>query len=184
MSMAVKASRMGGRGYPGAAARPMGDPGLFGLIGAGVGIVKTGLKVGKKIFGNKPSQPMVPALPPPGHGQPPRGFQLPMPGAGRGGTMTRPPMNGGQAPPRGGTKPVYMTAMGGPPGPGYRPNKSGYWVTSAQGTPSWVSPGERWVKNRRRNPANARANDRAIGRIEGAKRYVKRLGRVTIRKDC
>jgi hypothetical protein len=38
------------------------------------------------------------------------------------------------------------------------------------------------VKNRRRNPLNPKAASRAISRLESAKRAVKDLGRVSIRK--
>lgn len=67
---------------------------------------------------------------------------------------------------------------------GHHKNKTGYWITSPQGTPSYVSPGERCVKNRRRNPLNPRATDRAISRLESAKKAVGKIGRVSIRKKC
>jgi len=67
---------------------------------------------------------------------------------------------------------------------GYHPNKSEYWVTSSQGTPSLVSVGERCVKNRKRNPLNPRAYDRAISRVKSAKNFARKLGRITIRETC
>jgi len=67
---------------------------------------------------------------------------------------------------------------------GYHPNKSEYYVTSSQGTPSLVSVGERCVKNRKRNPLNPRALDRSISRIKSAKNVARKLGRITIRETC
>jgi len=63
---------------------------------------------------------------------------------------------------------------------GYHPNKSDYFLKSGE----YVPAGTRWVKNRKRNPANARATSRAISRISGAKTYAKSLGRISIRKKC
>jgi len=63
---------------------------------------------------------------------------------------------------------------------GYHPNKSSYFLMSGE----FVPAGSRMVKNRKRNPANARATSRAISRIGGAKRYAKSLGRISIRKKC
>jgi len=65
-------------------------------------------------------------------------------------------------------------------GPGYHLNKSSYFLLSGE----YVPAGTRWVKNRKRNPANARATSRAISRISGAKTYAKALGRISIRKKC
>jgi len=71
-----------------------------------------------------------------------------------------------------------MGAMMG--GPGYHLNKSSYFLMSGE----FVPEGSRMVKNRKRNPANARATSRAISRITGAKTYAKSLGRISIRKKC
>jgi hypothetical protein len=62
---------------------------------------------------------------------------------------------------------------------GYHPNKTGYYTQRG-----YVPKGSRCVKNRRRNPANPRANDRAISRVKSAKRYAATLGRITIRDKC
>jgi len=96
--------------------------------------------------------------------------QVPIPGPvgalqraipfGATGMMAAPQMNG-------------MGKMG-----GYHPNKSSYFLKSGE----FVPEGTRWVKNRKRNPANARATSRAISRIVGAKTYSKSLSRVSIRK--
>lgn len=66
---------------------------------------------------------------------------------------------------------------------GYKPNKSGYYRTT-NGQVHYVEPGSRCVKVRKRNAANPRAADRAISRIESAKRFAKRMSRVTVRKKC
>jgi len=63
---------------------------------------------------------------------------------------------------------------------GYHLNKSGYFLLSGE----YVPEGSRYVKNRKRNPANARATSRAIGRITGAKKYAASLSRISIRKKC
>lgn len=74
-----------------------------------------------------------------------------------------------------------------PPGPGYRPNKSGYWrrdPRDASGmTALWIPPNSIWVKTRRRNPLNPRAADRAISRLTSAKRAVQKLSRITVRES-
>jgi len=65
-------------------------------------------------------------------------------------------------------------------GAGYHPNKSDYFLKTGE----FVPAGSRMVKNRKRNPANARATSRAISRVTGAKRYAKSLSRISIRKKC
>ena len=72
---------------------------------------------------------------------------------------------------------------------GYKPNKSGYYRTiKSPGNPEggvfYIQPGSRCVKIRRRNPANPRAADRALGRIKSAKRFATKMGAVTIRSTC
>lgn len=73
-----------------------------------------------------------------------------------------------------------VAANGGPPGTGYHLNKSDYFLKDG----TFIAKGSVWVKNRRRNPFNPRAIDRAIGRVSAAKRATARLGRITIRKVC
>lgn len=73
---------------------------------------------------------------------------------------------------------------------GYHPNKSGYWKRVDKHNPEagavWVPEKSVCVKNRRYyNPGNAKATDRAISRIKGAKRMAKSLSRITVReKKC
>jgi len=63
---------------------------------------------------------------------------------------------------------------------GYHLNKSSYFLMSGE----FVPERSRYVRNRKRNPANARATSRAISRITGAKRYATSLSRISIRKKC
>ena len=67
--------------------------------------------------------------------------------------------------------------FGGIPPKGFHLNKTGYFLQTGE----FIAPMTRFVRNRRRNPGNMRAADRALSRIESAKRMAKRLGRVTIR---
>jgi len=67
---------------------------------------------------------------------------------------------------------------------GFHLNKTGYFLTSPAEFGTFVEPFSRFVRNRRRNPGNMRAADRAISRIESAKRMAKRLSRITVRKKC
>jgi len=67
---------------------------------------------------------------------------------------------------------------------GFHLNKTGYFLTSVAEFGTFVEPFSRFVRNRRRNPGNMRAADRAISRIESAKRMAKRLSRITVRKKC
>jgi len=63
---------------------------------------------------------------------------------------------------------------------GYHWNKSDYFLMSGE----FVPAGTKMVKNRKRNPANARATSRSIARIKGAKKYASSLSAITIRKKC
>jgi len=67
---------------------------------------------------------------------------------------------------------------------GFHLNKTGYFLSSPEEFGTFVAPFTRFVRNRRRNPGNMRAADRAVSRIESAKRMAKRLGRISIRKKC
>lgn len=186
MSMQIKASRAlaqgSGRVMPG-----VGDPGLFSFIGkaikTGIGFAAGGGIAGalaRRIF--KPSVPTVATGPTIVNGQmdtsrfpglfPQTPLQQQVPTPGVGGFVER-LVPGGES--------GFMAApvMGGCP-TGFHPNKSDYFTKSG----GFIQKGTRCVRNRRRNPLNARAADRAISRIESAKRATKRLGRVTIKKKC
>ena len=118
-----------------------------------------------------------------------RGFmgQPPRPVAGPGSFPLAPIRHGGPAL-RIGPATFPLPFLGDRPGPdsvagcapmsGYHLNKSEYFLKSGE----FVPEGSRLVRNRKRNPANARATSRAISRIVGAKNYAKSLSRVSIRK--
>lgn len=89
-----------------------------------------------------------------------------------GGYGTTAPRGVYQAPAMNGTQPACMA--------GYRPNKTAYFLRDG----TFVPKGSKCVKVRRRNPANMRAADRAIGRIESAKKAMSRMNRVSVRKKC
>ena len=72
---------------------------------------------------------------------------------------------------------------------GYKPNKSGYYRRikspgNPEGSVYYIAPKSRCVKIRKRNAANPRAADRALNRIQSAKRFATKMNRVTIRKKC
>jgi len=141
-------------------AKYTGDPGLFGDIFSGVGrFIKGGVR---GITGSIP--PTVA-----GPGSVPSFFN---------------PENGAVRTPgmRGMAERFFPGGASGYECPadlsGYHLNKSDYFLMSGE----FVPAGSRYVKNRKRNPANARATSRAISRISGAKRYAKSLSRISIRK--
>jgi len=70
----------------------------------------------------------------------------------------------------------YQT--GGPAPSGYHWNKADYFLRDG----TFIAKGTKLVKNRRRNPANSRATNRAISRVASAKKHASNLSRVTIRK--
>jgi hypothetical protein len=61
---------------------------------------------------------------------------------------------------------------------GYHANKSSYFLMDG----TFVPKGTRWVRNRRRNPANARALSRAIGRIDLGKKLQGTLAGISTSK--
>jgi len=63
---------------------------------------------------------------------------------------------------------------------GYHLNKSGYFLMDG----TYVAPGSKWVKNRRRNPGNMKALSRSLGRIKSAKRMTQALSAISIRSSC
>lgn len=175
MSLAVKVARR----------QVAGDPGLFGSIGKFLGgALKTvgGLvpgvggilqTVGGIISPTSPAPgyTTTPIRPPTTGGWFPRGMtpQIPIPGVG--GAMM--PMV-----PPGTPTAVAGTGLACPQG--YKPNKSGYHLRNGQ----FVAPGTKCVRYRKKNPANARATDRAIARVESAKKMAARLSRIRITPEC
>ncbi len=167
MSLAVKAAR----------AQKAGDPGFFGDIGKFLG------GAAKAVIGNIPivsgiaggisaltsGRPSgVPALTRPAPARPGGAFGM---------RPRQQPLAPAQAAQR---------AIGGAVGTGlacpagYKANKSDYHLKDG----TFIAAGSRCVRIRRRNPLNVRAADRAIGRIESAKKATERLKRVTVRKVC
>lgn len=176
------------RAMPGTGYRMQGDPGLFGWVGKvatkafqtfAPSPLQQALKMGKSIFGNK-QRAMPQAFPQ----LAPAGLPMSnMPVAPRAITLPANPFGAPKGPAQIPAGPSFIPEGGCPAG--HRPNKTGYWVTSSLGTPSYVSPGERCVKIRKRNPLNPRALDRSIGRITSAKKAVGKINRITIRaKTC
>ncbi|NIR59536.1 MAG: hypothetical protein GWO02_08445 [Gammaproteobacteria bacterium] len=182
----------------------MGDPGLFGFVKKGLGLVGSlgipgistaaGL-VSRIMPGGGATAPRMAAptrgfAPPPLPPQQPRfpfGINPPFGGApGAGVRIGKVHLGATPAAPLG---PMSLNGMGGaaPAGgaklacpPGFRPNKTTYTLRSGEVVPA----GGRCVKIRRRNPLNPRALDRAIGRLRSAKRAAKVLSSVSIREKC
>jgi len=148
-------------------AKYTGDPGLFGDIFSGI---KGAVSGGIRGFTGLGRQPSVPQAGPGGIRLGPVSLNLPFAGQpGMGATVL--PLFG--TTPASTACPAGMGSMG-----GYHLNKSDYFLRSGE----FVPKGSRWVRNRKRNPANARATSRAISRVVGAKRYASSLSRVSIRK--
>ncbi len=101
-------------------------------------------------------------------GCPPGTFKLPLTGEcipiGGGG--------GGGCPPRGTAAPRILCA------PGCHANKADYFLKGG----TFVAAGTRCVTNRRRNPLNPRALDRAAGRLRSAQKAVRFLQAAKIPK--
>lgn len=163
MSMAIKSSRV--RTGGGMAGRiNQGDPGLLGgILGAVGGFVTGGPlgAVGGAIAGYK-SGGTKPALPTTGFSGPSSYPVVPTPGVG--GAVSR-LLPGGKT-----GYQVSVPATGAPPR-GMRLNKSGYFLRDG----TYVAPGTRYVKIRRRNSMNPRALSRAMARVNGAKRIQAKL---------
>ena len=65
---------------------------------------------------------------------------------------------------------------------GYVANKSQYYRTDPMSGQVVLIPKRSvWVRTRRRNSLNAKALDKAIARVESAKRKTRDMGRITVR---
>jgi len=194
MSMAIKAAKF------------QGDPGLFGFLGSAAkklagaaistfvpGPVRT---VGRAAIGAVTSRLRPSPLP----------FNVPSRSGGFGGGAAVRRLTAGPARPGIGTPVTRVPGVrglaqrllpGGATGfetvaqggagivpKGFHLNKTGYFLSSPEEFGTFVEPFSRFVRNRRRNPGNMRAADRAVSRIESAKRMAKRLSRISIRKKC
>ncbi len=197
MSMSIKRAKF------------QGDPGLFGFLGGvvkkatglvgGLGIpgISAGARLVSKglgaVLGAKVRAPMAAQQMPvvSGGGG---GFRVPQRNGiavqrlGPGTSMMGPGRNGGGTAvartPRGSQREVIFVGQRGECPSGFRPNKTGYWVTSPMGTASFVEPGERCVRRRRRNPTNIRALDRAMSRVISANRLREKLKGWPTAKRC
>lgn len=163
----------------------VGDPGLFGFLGDAIGTVA---KIGTSFIPGPIggiARTAVNALTGTQQQQPPTGVlgtqfapvpqQLPSinpPFAGPAGVGVSTPFGRASF-----GEQQQASPNGGPPGPGYHLNKSGYFLKSGQ----YVPKGTRWVKNRRKNPLNPRAASRAISRIQSAKKATAMLDRVSVK---
>jgi len=196
MSLQIKASRISTQGgIPMSMVVRGGDPGLFGFLGKAIGgVAKLAGKVlpgpigtvaggiGGLLAGRASTRqtPGISAVATPPITRQDNGFRLPLPGptsvqvrptavlpGGRPFTTTvADPMRGAPS------------TNGGPAPSGFHWNKSDYFLRDG----TFVAKGTRLVKNRRRNPLNPRALDRALGRVGSAKKAASKLSRVTIRK--
>lgn len=175
MSLQVKRSRMTSQG----ASRPRypsGDPGLLGGLLGGIGGFLTGGPVGAvagaiggfKGGGSQP-QPQRTGFPaPPGFGGP-----MPVrPTPGLGGAVQR-LLPGGRT-----GYEVQPMAQGGKAPSGYHWNKSDYWLKDG----TFVPKGTKLVKNRTRNAMNSKALNRALSRVNMAKRWQSKLSEITTGK--
>jgi len=204
MSAAIKAARakyQGDAGYPRAMPGTgyMGDPGLFGSIFGGIkkgfgiasrfipggGAIGTAVSTIRALTRRNPRQigtrrgraAQVPQMV-----MPTTPFQAPAvavePVPGLGGLAQR-IIPGGKT-----GYQVPGTAIGARVPQGYHLNKSGYWRGAGGVNPQWIPKESIFVKNRKRNPLNPRAWDRAFGRLKSANNFKKKLGRITIREAC
>lgn len=176
MSLSIKTARATSQGGIGRTyGVRSGDPGFFGGLIGGIKGAATSLLTG----GNPITGAVRGAVE--GSGG--------LPGRSRGRTQTPPPMPGRGAMPVTRTPGLRGTAQrlipGGKTGyqvnvqedgkigcpGGYHPNKSSYFLMDG----TFVPEGSKCVKNRRRNPANPKALDRAMGRLNSAKRLQSKL---------
>ena len=124
-----------------------------GLIGKHGGGAPVGA-IPKKFVGGPSSYPVVPT---PGVGG---AIQRILPG-GKTGYQVQAGANGAGGPPK-----------------GMRLNKSGYFLKDG----TYIAPGTKYVKIRRRNSMNPRALSRAMARVEGAKTIQHKLSQWTTPK--
>ena len=165
MSQAIKISRAGSQGgIPIGRNVQRGDPGIFGFLGrlAG-GAIRTGVDLvtrGPVAAASTASRNIGGLF-----------------GGGTRPTAPPGPFAGPPSPSSGGfTGPALVGA--GQLLKGYHLNSSSYFLRDG----TFIPAGTRAVKNRRRNPANARATSRAISRINGAKRMQHTLAQIETAK--
>ena len=189
-------------------AKAQGDPGLFGFLGKAVGtIARVGASfipgpagaitrgLASRIFGSggavapaavRPLPTTIRTMPPIMNGFAPAAPTYTMPDF-KAQPFSQDPGPGRFIPPTGEVGFDTTPAIGCPSG--YKPNKSGYYRRikspgNPEGSVYYIAPKSRCVKIRKRNAANPRAADRALNRIQSAKRFATKMNRVTIRKKC
>lgn len=178
MSAALKAARMGPRGYRPSSRIVQGDPGLFGWLGKAAGTI---IRTAGTVTGILPAPTRAGAIPAPmpvpvttamtgGARGMPRPQVVPRPGPG--GFIER-LVPGGKT---GYEVDVPMNGKGAPKG--YHLNKSDYWLKDG----TFVPKGSRYVKNRRRNPLNPTALRRAVGRVDAGKIWQAKLHEIETAK--
>jgi hypothetical protein len=188
VSVSLRNARSGASRYPRA---PMGDPGIFSAIGGAlkaVGKVALGTLTGgpaggaaaaiKSVGGLVLGSGSRGALPMPGGfapvGPSSGGTAVAVSGGGEQGMTIRGAQTG-----TGSVGLLYRdphpVATGGCP-KGYHPNKGAFYQRTPAGNVIFVPKGYKCVKNRRRNPLNARALDRAMSRVGSAGKALKSLG--------
>lgn len=172
MSIAIKSARMRTQGRRATGRSAAGDPGLFGFLGKvarkavsfipGVGPIASEVMGLAGIGRDKPrALPQALALPT-------RGISMP--------AQPRPFVRGVEALAPGGLTGQEVVSVACPSG--YHANKADYYLKDG----SFVGKGTRCVKNRRRNPMNARALSRAISRVDGGKRFQHTLAGIETHK--
>jgi len=190
MSAALKAAKMGSRGFRPGAGRAVGDPGFFGslgriaggfLLGGPVGGAATFLAETAGLPGGRGGIPVPVSRATPtsraGRFQQDVGFAMPQLGGARGfgGPGQQRPSTGVTTRPQTAVAPAAQNgaALGQPKG--FHANKSSYFLMDG----TFVPAGSRWVKNRSRNPLNPRALRRAIGRIDAGKIWQGKLHEIS-----
>lgn len=181
MSMSVKVARSKYTGDPGLGSflgKVAGGIGGF-LLGGPAGAAAGAGLAGRLLGGGSPQVPQVatPGFPGPGRGRRPPAINPPFggpPGVGVGipGLFGRARAGVGEQ------LQVPQTRNGAPPAgmklacpSGFRPNKTSYFLKDG----TFVPEGSKCVKIRRRNPMNPKALDRAISRMNSAKRLQSKL---------
>ena len=159
MSQAIKQSRAGSQGgVPIGRNVTQGDPGIFGFVR---GAIRTGISLvtGGPVAAARTARSEL--------------FPRSQPAS-----IVGPSQFAGRPPSSSGGFSVPALVGAGQLLKGYHMNSSSYFLRDG----TFIPRGTRAVKNRRRNPANARATSRAISRINGAKRMQSTLAQIETAK--
>ena len=138
-------------------------PGSCGPFERCVGLEIAGVCLGSCVP-HDPFAPIPPFVPGPG-GPPPGDLPPPLP-------PLQPQPTLGGCPPRAGVAAAVLCPAG------CHPNKADYFLRSG----AFIAKGTKCVRNRRRNPLNPRALDRAAGRLRSAQRVGRFLAKVKVPK--